>query len=191
MIMRVLSATLAVDGCTPISSRNDVAEDMIEGVVWFGSRISDSRSSTTLLRPLHIAGLADVGADMPPHVVRHGGVQRRGLSLADFSPADLGLVPIYSICPCGHRGKYASSSKKKNIWIREMFESKAIPTHIVLAEKRTSSFPSFPQDFGLSGDELCPSADNLSFSLLLDTVLIVQEGIQQETVCRPRKSEEA
>jgi hypothetical protein len=33
MMMRVLSATLAVDGCMPMSWRKEVAEDMIDGFV--------------------------------------------------------------------------------------------------------------------------------------------------------------
>jgi len=60
----------------------------------------------------------------------------------------------------------------------------------VLAEKRNSSFPSFPQELDLSATHLFPSAHNLSLPLCLDTALRFREIIQQETVLGPRESEE-
>lgn len=73
----------------------------------------------------------------------------------------------------------------KNTWIREVLESKELLTHTVLAEKRNSSFPSFPQDFDLLAVHFFPSAHNLSLSLFQNTALRFQESIQQETVLRP------
>lgn len=53
MMMRVLSATLAVDGCTPINWRKDVAEDILEGasclyLVLFCLRMFKGLSTTSV-----------------------------------------------------------------------------------------------------------------------------------------------